>query len=545
MKIPFLSAFLARRRRSAMRRYMRGYRIMHATGRGDTVEDLRRELTLTSLHDQRAQAPSVIFDAQSAEAERAVRQFLMVRVGGLDLNRALLAGIAEPERAIAHPMPAQWRRVIEAAGWRVDHLRSRLLWAGWLLSMLAQGTLGLLRQIVTAIRTRGQAPLAGSVYFDSLGATNLPVDPSGANHDVISWYLRWDGRARDARVITHGVRGASERRIGPIPIRPVAQPVPLPRSMRAIAALAAWSIRACLTAGFALLRGRWWSAVMLRDAGRAAALRLADTADLPVEYMFHNSNWLYRPFWTHAAERRGVRVLFYFYSTNCEILKRADGYPPQTGSWELCSWTTYLVWNEGQADFVRRVIGADDIRIVGPIGFSDDDTPLPPAGPLSLAAFDIQPMRASFYRSIALGFEYYIHNNACAFAEDVIDVSSELGLKVLWKRKREIGKIAHPTYASLMNRLIREPHVECVAPARAAQHVIARASVVVSMPFTSTALIARAMNKPSCYYDPTGKLQPDDRAAHGIPIIQSRGELKDWIAAHSVIAESCNPERNT
>lgn len=49
------------------------------------------------------------------------------------------------------------------------------------------------------------------------------------------------------------------------------------------------------------------------------------------------------------------------------------------------------------------------------------------------------------------------------------------------------------------------------------------------MPFTSTALIAKELGKVSIYYDPTGLIQKDDRAAHGIPIISGKKELKNWL----------------
>ena len=50
------------------------------------------------------------------------------------------------------------------------------------------------------------------------------------------------------------------------------------------------------------------------------------------------------------------------------------------------------------------------------------------------------------------------------------------------------------------------------------------------MPFTSTAQIARELGKPACFYDPTGMIQRDDQAAHGIPIIIGRVELQAWLA---------------
>ena len=50
------------------------------------------------------------------------------------------------------------------------------------------------------------------------------------------------------------------------------------------------------------------------------------------------------------------------------------------------------------------------------------------------------------------------------------------------------------------------------------------------MPFTSTALIAKEMGKPSCYYDPHGMIQKDDRAASGIEVITGKSELEIWLA---------------
>jgi polysaccharide biosynthesis PFTS motif protein len=49
------------------------------------------------------------------------------------------------------------------------------------------------------------------------------------------------------------------------------------------------------------------------------------------------------------------------------------------------------------------------------------------------------------------------------------------------------------------------------------------------MPFTSTALIAKYEGKPSIYYDPSGIIQKNDRAAHGIPVLVNIDELQQWV----------------
>ena len=53
------------------------------------------------------------------------------------------------------------------------------------------------------------------------------------------------------------------------------------------------------------------------------------------------------------------------------------------------------------------------------------------------------------------------------------------------------------------------------------------------MPFTSTALVARELSKPSYYYDPCGIIQKGAHAAHGIPVISGFGELQEILAMES------------
>ncbi len=69
-----------------------------------------------------------------------------------------------------------------------------------------------------------------------------------------------------------------------------------------------------------------------------------------------------------------------------------------------------------------------------------------------------------------------------------------------------------------------------VAPESAAVDVIDASIATISIPFTSTAFIARSLGKPSVYYDSSGLLDRSDEAAHGIPILQSKEELSLWLS---------------
>jgi polysaccharide biosynthesis PFTS motif protein len=128
-----------------------------------------------------------------------------------------------------------------------------------------------------------------------------------------------------------------------------------------------------------------------------------------------------------------------------------------------------------------------------------------------------------------MNVEFYTPEVVNAFVRDVTEVAYQVGAEVLWKRKRNIGKLAHPKYHGFIESLNYENGVRLVDPDTSAIRVIQASQVVVSMPFTSTALIAKSLGIPSVYYDPSGIVQRDDRAAHGIEILIGRNQLERWM----------------
>jgi polysaccharide biosynthesis PFTS motif protein len=298
----------------------------------------------------------------------------------------------------------------------------------------------------------------------------------------------------------------------------------------------AWSIGAILIATWDLLRGRWWHALLLNQAALAAQVRIQNPERLAKDYLFHNSGWIYRPLWTYEAEKRGSRITFYFYSTNCEGFKRTEGYPPLFYGYHAMNWPHYLVWDEYQADFVRRAVGeAANISVGGSICFSTSAEEMPAFSGRGVAVFDVTPHRSSRYQTLGADFEFYTPATCIPFLHDIQQATEDAGYRMLWKGKRKIGSIAHPRYRIFTERL-SEANVIILDPDLSANRVIEACSLVISMPFTSTALIARELGKPSCYYDPTGMVQKGDRAAHGIEIISGPEELKKWLK--NILVES-------
>jgi polysaccharide biosynthesis PFTS motif protein len=540
MKIPLVTSWWARRGRRRLRCAMRGYRHLRATGQLDSVAAAKEALTTAMLEIAPSQASQLIFGAALPSVEQAVRQYLLLHAVGLNLNEALLRSYGESGWLVTHPLPPQWRTVLRARGFPIARFRSALAWglfvAVFLCYGIAAGWKLLLQQLAHSIRK--PSGLGRYAYFHALGAGNLPRPGSdGRSHDIVSWYAQWPGRADDLGSLRHSVVGAAASSTNGVPVHSTASPFAVLSAGRLLR-YAGWTIAANALAIFDALRGRWWHPLMLAEASRAALVRAQDGGLLARDYLFHNSGWIYRPLWTYEAQRKGARILFYFYSTNCESFKPPGRRALFFYGYQAMNWPNYLVWDSAQADFVRRAVGADaNVNVVGPIWFQADAALMPAADARAMAVFDVTSVRASYYATLALDTEFYVPEVSKAFLDDIAKVAREYGYVLYWKRKRKMTANTHPAYRAFAESFAQRPAVRCVEPDVSAYRVIEASELVISIPFTSTALIARELGKPSCYYDPTGRMQPDDTAAHGVPLIQGRRALASWVEEHAAASK--------
>ncbi|MBI9082631.1 MAG: polysaccharide biosynthesis PFTS motif protein [Desulfobacterales bacterium] len=537
----YFTRFVKRRGCRRLRRIMRGYRFLKKSKSLNRISDINRALTSQPLDIKEKQLSKFIFGKGIEQAKLVCRQYLLIRVAGRNLNRAMLYALGKQGSSVFYHLPTEWREILKNNGFKVETLRTALLWNVFVGIMMAYGVLTIAKIIISGIwslHNQSTKKLGSYVYFDNLGPGNLPQPcRDGCSHDIISWYMQWTERVSNLDTICHGVICADHKVVNGTPVVPNPAPFPPLAQFGLIARFIIWSLGAILIATWDYLRGRWWHALLLNQAALAAQVRMQSPKLLAKEYLFHNSGWIYRPLWSYEAERLGSRITFYFYSTNCDDFKRTDGYPPPSYGLKAMNWPHYLVWDAYQADFVRRAVGKTaSISIVGPIWFNTSAKEMPVFSGKGVAVFDVTPHRSSKYQTLGADFDLYIPEICIPFLQDIQQVTQDDGYLMLWKRKRQIGSFAHRQYRFFEERISKAKNVIIIDPGISAYRVIEASTFVISMPFTSTALIARQLDKPSCYYDPTGMIQKDDRAAHGIVIIRGLEELKKWLKTISVIS---------
>jgi len=526
---------------------MRAYRILKESDQLDKVSLAKEAITNTKLDKCGSRVSKNIFQAGIENAEIIIRQYLLIRVGGLNFNRALLYSIGKADSKVVHPLPSVWRDVLRQQGFAVAELRSAVAWYGFIILMYTYGVISVIKIALTSIKDiiSPSFPTLGKyAYFCGLSTENLPrPTETEKSYDIVTWYQQWQGRITELDTFSHNAKDVEPASVDHIPVISVQEIIPPLNKLTSLVRYFGWGSTVIMITLIDIFRGRWWHALMLNQAAIAMQAHLQKSENLARVYLLHNSGWIYRPLWTYEVEKKGSQITFYFYSTNCEPFRRPDGYPKYNNSWQVTTWPHYLVWDKYQADFIRRFVGNNEnISVVGPIWFSEsgeDEIDLPAK---AVAVFDVQPVRDSYYQTLGLDFEYYVPENSNQFLSDIYEVVTECGGILAHKRKRYIGKRAHPKYRHNVEKMVELPDYIAVDPGMSANKLIDKCVAVISMPFTSTALIGRDLGKPSVYYDPLGLIQKNDRGAHDIQIIHGPEDLRNWLAGIDALRQKVSGE---
>ena len=494
--IPVVSKIVNRRQRVKLRIINKGYKQLKSTNKLDLLKQLTDILSRTMLCNSSLKG---LLGQDNFDVELSIRQYLTTMVLGLSFNKTILYSIGSGN-PLSHPLPKEWRTILMEQGISVNNFGCAVLWRIHSFIFWGYGTLQGLKSVYFLLKK--QPNLGKYVYFDNLADNNISIDSN--RHNILNWYLQWKNRNTEINSICHSVDGTLDFKLGEIN---VIRTDGLPKLKRfQLLKYVVFSTYAVIYS-FVWLFFRPSYGFLIKDVLKLKRVNLANDADLARDYLFHNSSPYYRPIWTYAAERKGSRVLFYVYSVNDENCKTKNGYP-LPGPWHLINWPYYLAWDGFHTNFIKRFVQYDPIiEVVGPIWFSSSDkcANIPEN---SIAVFDVTPVNTSFYITLGITCEFYVPTVVNQFLNDIRTVLAESNYIMVHKMKR--NKInAHKKYTHNIKTLKAGSGYQQINPDIDALQLIQKSMATISIPFTSTALIAMQEGKPSVYYDPSGTVQQE------------------------------------
>ena len=529
-----ISIFFRKRHIRKSLAIMKGYKILKNRGDSNFLLNLNTNLSLASVTDYGGILNNKILGSLKINKELAVRQYLLMVLSGSNLNKAILYSIGNDYSSIKYPLPKEWRNVLRNKGLKVSEFCSAFNFYLFILTRILYAvfySFQFFTYSIFKLKSDENGNQNSYVYFEWLKSSNLP-DGSENSYDIISWYECKYEQKKNVTEYRHSVIDAIKN-IKLNKKEVVYSKFPIPHFFELFKALhfLIWLIFSTISILLSTTTGKWSNGIMFLELVKFKLIKLADYNLLAKEYLFNISGMMYRPLWTYFAEDKGAKITLYFYSTNCELIREKYAPSYTLYLYKIMNWPNYLVWDEYQFEFVKNATNSNaKIEIVGPIWFTcSNDVKFQNFYELSIAVFDVQPVRDFYYQTLSLKYDYYTPEVCLQFLDDIKELLNLYNIHMIHKRKRDIGALLHYKYRNQLNKYSSDMNYNSIDSNIAPQNIIKNCIAVISMPFTSTAIIGHEMHKPSVYYDPTGKIEVNSQNSHGIKVLSGKQELSDWI----------------
>ena len=505
-------------RRAKIRSYMRGYIHLDKNEKTEYVDCVKRKLSMTTIENKK-------FDSFSENSEEiCLQQFLIYRLLDINFNIEVLKSIKGKSK-LNLTLPHSWRLLLEIEGFKANTLNNKFNWFLFQLKWFFVGILTGINQIIKSFNKN----LINSdcVYFYDLSPKNFPNSENDSESiSIISWFIG-SFFSKGVKAIAH-TADFNLRHFSGTEILKTKGPFPsLDGTKRLIFIF--WFLKKIFRSLV-----NFNERILLRERIFLKIISLASKESLPSSYYFHNNWTIFKPLWTYEAEKKGIDVILYFYSTNIfSLIEKGKNENLFFNPWLFSRWKKILVWNKSQEAYIKKKSSIKSIFYrVGPIPFYSSSIKLNLQRRINkpkILVFDVQPLKTSFFYSLAPYSNYYTYKNSKQFLNDINLLATKIGASVYIKRKRD-ANIISKSYLKLLSRFVKKDHwIEIDANFDAFRLTeILKPDISINRPFTSTAYVTNFYNIPSIYYDPSKKLDKTKYSFVEIKLINEYKKLNDW-----------------
>ena len=516
--------------RNQARSVLRGHQILRKKRMLDLPVSIRQKLSRISLSDFSKKTSKYIFHDSLSNSDLIIRQYLMVRVCGTHISRSLLAAVGGSKFPF-HILPNYMIKIIIKNKVPVAKLLSPILWYLYVLIVWCFGIVQFFKSVYYQLPKRKMRCVNNLAFFLNLSENNFPTTNTiEKSYDLISWYSNWKHRNTSIIGIGHNLNSIKINTVGKLKVVESKTEFGEFINWKQLVLFIIWGLYAITRSFLDLLIGRWWHALLLSEAIKARIMHLHKKEHVFAEYWFSHTSYTYKPIWTYNAELKGSKLFLYFYSINNHAIQPKYDKNFSIGNWHLMNWPIYIALGNHNKNFLKKYVSKkSQIIVENNFYFSDSDIKIREIKSPVIAVFDIQPHRPYNHATNAQVYEYYHPKTSQKFFYDILRLSKEYNLQILWKKKRNIGRKEHRYYRMLYQKLEFFENVTCVDPSISAHKIIEKADFVINMPFTSTALTAINLGKPSCYYDAIEIIDKNDKSSPNVKIINGYENLSLWL----------------
>ena len=308
-----LSAYLKKRNKRKIWSSLKGYRIIKKENRLDLLIKLKKEISETQI---KSYPNKLLYNGSKNELNISIKQFLLTRLLHIDFNTKILISITKKNKNLYHPLPLEWRKVLEKNGFKANTLINKLIWNAYLIMFFTYGTLSNLMRIFNSLKHiclfSITLDLNKSAYFYNLSYNNVVLRKDSEN--IISWADKYF-REKDLNFLFHNVKNIKTFKLNKKQVKYIQNIIPLPNTFYSLIKFINWGFYSFILSIFDFLRGRYFSFIMYNELSMSYLVDIAKNNQIPKKIFFHQVGYLFKPLWTNSLEKRESIAYLYFYAT--------------------------------------------------------------------------------------------------------------------------------------------------------------------------------------------------------------------------------------
>jgi hypothetical protein len=515
------------KKKKYIRSIIKGYFLIKKSNNPNLISEIKYDLTKLKLNVSESDFSRFIPRINSIKIEIILRQFLLrILLDPWKINKHLLIYFSNKKSKLCYPLPADWIVFFKKKNINISIFFSKFL---LFINIFSQYLKGIVIFIKIIFFENFNNSHRSYVQFSNIDKDQFPVNAKLESYDLISWNIINNEVFKNVSTIKHNIKNKEFIYFKDKIIHPFKYLLPT-LSLFSRIKFIFWFLIFFIDTLFLLFRGKWYSSILFAEIILLKKVDEIDKNYLAKEYLFSNSELIYRPMWTYIAQLKGSKITFYNYSSSFLGFKINKKYTVPELGYQSMTWENTLIWSKEYFDYTKQCCPTLNIKLVSPIYNTDINYNIPHFDKKIISVFDITPLRFSARAELCPDDNYRILSNSIQFLNDIYKNCIDNNFIIIYKSKRLFYPKHNPHYINFIeNDFAKRENIFIIPYNVSPFRLIKLSKASIHMPFTSTALISNYLKVPSIYYDPTSIIQNDDRGSQGIEVINGVVSLNSWL----------------
>ena len=435
--------------------------------------------------------------------------------------------------SINFPIPREYQKIITNYGFKVNKYICSFLWYVFVILILFRSIKFIIfyfsANIFSFFRKK-KNNINNSLYFVDLINKNLPTDIT-INRNY-NFFLSFSNIFQNINNFYHNIHSSENLFLKNSKVIIKFNNLYPFLNIKNFCKLLIYSFYYFIISLLTLLIGKWWNSLIYLEKIKYLIFKFSDNESIAKQYFFSNSSILFRPLWTYVLKDKSSSASIFFYSLSDDPLCPINN----TSNFKYfnnINWPIYYCWDHYHKNKLQNLpYNKNSIfHINGPILFGKNCDFTQKISKKFISIFDIEPHKLDNYLGYSTynDFGYSINiNYVKKFISDIIEIAEKFDYLIIHKPKRYDVVNRLKEYQILLNELKKNKNYINIDENYSPAHLINQSIGSISIPFTSTGVLADLLKVKSIYYDPENIIKIASSTSN-TPLLSGKDNLYNWI----------------